>query len=100
MGQLENSYKSKLIKRIETRIPGSYAIHQDAALFQGIPDLLILYRDRWAMLEVKKGLKAGRRPNQSDWGDIFNSMSFCAFIYPEVEEEVLYAMEQSLGVHR
>lgn len=93
---LERNYQSKLIKKIEKRFPDCIVMKQDANYKQGIPDLLILYGERWAALEVKQDGKAFRRPNQEYYVDKMNSMSYASFIYPENEEDVLNAMEQAL----
>ena len=61
----------------------------DANLSQGIPDLLVLFRDRWAMLEVKKSATATKRPNQARKVSLFNDWSFASFIFPENERVVL-----------
>lgn len=61
----------------------------DSSYIQGIPDLLILYKDKWATLECKKSANASKRPNQNYYVDKMNEMSFSRFIYPENKEEVL-----------
>lgn len=96
----ERYYQRKLIKKIKDKFPGAYVLKNDASYKQAIPDLTVLYRDRWAMLEVKKNEKATHRPNQDRKVNELNSMSFAAFIYPENEQEVLDAMEQALRSRR
>lgn len=101
MSLREREYQPHLIKRIEKEIlPGSYVRKIDAQ--QGWPDLLILWRIRWALLEVKvkKPRFSDFEPNQLWWIDEFNSMSFAACIYPENEEEVLNALSQTLRSSR
>lgn len=100
MPRLERDYKPKLHKRIEKLLPGCVIIINDEQTFQGIPDTLILYRDRWAMLEVKRSANAERRPNQPYWVAEFDEMSFAAFICPENEEEVLHDLQQALRAPR
>ena len=95
MARREREYQPGLIKRIERLLPGAYVRKIDVQ--QGWPDLLILWRDRWALLEVKKEEPTASdfEPNQEWWIDEFDSMSFSACIYPENEEEVLHALSQT-----
>lgn len=92
----ENKYQAKLIKRIRSLLPGCIVVKNDPTYIQGIPDLIVLYGERWAALEVKASAKARRRPNQDYYIDALGEMSFASFIYPENEEEVLDALQRSL----
>lgn len=89
---LENRFKTKLIGEIEDMLPGCMVLHLDPNEIQGIPDLLILYKDKWAVLEGKKSENASVRPNQPYYVDLMNRMSFAAFIYPENKDIVLEEM--------
>ena len=95
MGRRENDFQAKLIKDLETRFPGSIVTKLDSSHIQGIPDLLILYKDRWATLECKRDKKATRQPNQEIYVDRMNHMSFSRFIYPENREEVLSELQHA-----
>ena len=86
---LENRFKTKLIKEIKEMFPGCMVLHLDPNEIQGIPDLLVLYQDKWAALEGKKTSSASHRPNQEYYVDLMNDMSLAAFIYPENKDEVL-----------
>lgn len=86
---LENRFKTKLIKELEDLFPGCIITHMDPNEIQGIPDLLILYKNKWAALEGKKNSTASVRPNQEYYVDVMDAMSFASFIYPENKEEVL-----------
>lgn len=86
---LENSFKTQLVKKIKELFPGSIVTHLDPTEIQGIPDLLILYKNKWAVLEGKKDVKASKRPNQGYYVDLMNKMSFADIIYPENKDEVL-----------
>lgn len=92
---LENKFKTDLIREIEDRFPGAMCLHLDPTEAQGIPDILVLYNDRWAALEGKKSAKASHRPNQDYYVDLMDQMSFARFIYPENKEEVLYELQQA-----
>jgi hypothetical protein len=94
-GKLERDFQRELIKDLEKRFPGSIVTKLDSSHIQGIPDLLILYKDRWATLECKRNKKASRQPNQKQYVDKMNDMSFSRFIYPENREEVLGELQQA-----
>ena len=86
---LENRFKTKLVNELKTIFPGCIVTHLDPTEIQGIPDLLVLYEDKWAALEGKKNAKASVRPNQNYYVDRMDDMSFASFIYPENKDEVL-----------
>ena len=96
MGRLERDFQAKLIKELKVMFKGCIIIKNDPNYIQGIPDLLILYNDRWAALEVKKSEHAHHQPNQEYYVDLMDQMSFAAFIYPENKEEILYELQQAL----
>ncbi len=96
MSQLERDFQAKLIKELKVMFRGCIIIKNDPNYIQGIPDLLILYNDRWAALEVKKSKRAHHQPNQEYYVDLMNQMSFASFIYPENKEEILYELQQAL----
>jgi hypothetical protein len=93
----ENEYQAQLIVRLKEMFPGCEVLKQDSSLRQGILDLLLLYQDKWAMLEVKASSRARRQPNQEYYVEYFGRMSFAAFIYPENEEDVLSDLQQAFG---
>ena len=95
----ENEYQRHLKRKIKHRIPDAIILKNDPAFIQGIPDLLILRKKKWAALETKKDKDAKHRPNQDYYIREMNNMSFASFIYPENEEEVLNALERSLKGH-
>lgn len=94
---LESKFQRSLIDEIERRFPGAMVLKNDPTYIQGVPDLLVLWNNKWAALEVKKNATASHRPNQDYYVKKMNDMSFSAFIYPENKEEILNAMEQSLS---
>ena len=97
---LENKFKTNLINELEEMFPGCMVLHLDPNEVQGIPDLIILYEDKWAVLEGKKSANATHRPNQDYYVNLMNDMSFAAFIYPENKQEVLYELQQAFRVRR
>ena len=92
---LERDYQSKLIKKLKDMFPGCIVLKTDPTYKQGIPDLLILYKNHWGALEVKRSAKAHRQPNQDYYVKKMNNMSFASFISPENEEEVLDEIQQA-----
>lgn len=96
MARLERDFQSNLIKELKVLFKGCVIIKNDPNYIQGIPDLLILYNDRWAALEVKKSRTAHHQPNQEYYVEMMDKMSFAAFIYPENKEDVLYELQQTL----
>ena len=92
---LENKFQFNLIKELKKMFDGCIVMKNDSSYIQGIPDLLILYKDKWASLECKKNAKAKRQPNQEHYVKIMNDMSFSRFIYPENKEEVLNELQQT-----
>ena len=76
--------------------PGCIVTKMDPTDIQGMPDLLILYKNKWATLELKRSRNAIHQPNQDYYVDKMNEMSFSRFIFPENEEEVLHELQQSL----
>lgn len=94
---LENNFQSKLIKELKEIFIGSIVIKNDPNYIQGIPDLLILYNNKWAALECKKNTRANKRPNQEYYVEKMNQMSFARFICPENKEEVLNELQQTFN---
>lgn len=96
MPRLESAYKTRLVKRLEKRFPGAIVLRLDPNDQQGVPDILILFNDRWGTLEGKLEIDSPTQPNQPYWVDRMNQMSFSSFICAETEEEVLDALESAL----
>lgn len=93
----ENKFQSNLKKELKERFPGCIVTKLDSGDIQGIPDLLILYKNHWATLENKKSAKASHRPNQDYYVEKMNEMSFSRFIYPENKEEVLNELTEAFN---
>lgn len=86
---LENKFQSKLIKEIKNEFPGCIVLKNDPTYIQGVPDLLILHKQKWAGIEVKKDSKAHKQPNQEYYVEQMDNMSFARFVCPENKDEVL-----------
>lgn len=100
MGKLESKFQAELKKELKNMFPGCIVTKMDAGDIQGIPDLLILWKNKWATLECKKTSKASHRPNQDYYVDLMNSMSFSRFICPENKEEVLDELQHAFKSRR
>lgn len=92
---LESKFQHTLIQELETRFPGCIVMKNDSSYIQGIPDITVLYKNKWATLECKKSEKSTHQPNQDFYVEKMNDMSFSAFIFPENKEEVLNDLERS-----
>lgn len=95
MSKLERNFQSGLIQDLKRMFPGCIVMKNDSSYIQGIPDLLILYKNKWASLEVKKDSRAKRQPNQEYYVGQMNEMSFSRFIYPENKEEILNELSEA-----
>ena len=92
----ESQFQAQLIKKLNKMLPGIIILKNDPNYIQGIPDLILLYKNRCAALEVKRGATASVRPNQAHYVRTMYAMSYAAFIYPENESEILSEVQQSL----
>jgi hypothetical protein len=95
VARLERDFQPKLIEDLEHLFPKCVILKNDPNYRQGIPDLLILWRDHWALLEVKKSYQDfldKQQPNQEYYVNWAQENSFGAFIYPENKTEVLQAL--------
>lgn len=96
MKELERDFQRKLIQELKTIFDGCIVMKTDPTYIQGLPDLLILYNDKWAALECKRDAKASKQPNQEYYVSKMNNMSFSSFISPETKEDVIYALKRAL----
>lgn len=96
----ESKFQNGLIKNIKKNFPDSIVLKTNPNYIQGIPDLIILYKDKWVALECKRSEKAHHQPNQEYYISKMNSMSYASFVYPENERRVLDEMESALRSSR
>ena len=97
MAKLERDFQANLIKELKKIFVGCLVMKLDSGYIQGIPDLLVLYKNKWATLECKKSASASKRPNQEYYVDKMNEMSFSKFIYPENKDEVLEELHKAFN---
>ena len=72
--KLESGFQDNLRKELKELFPGCLVFKMDQ--IQGIPDLLVLFKNKWATLECKKHAGAKRQPNQEYYVGLMNEMSF------------------------
>jgi len=94
---VESQFQSKLIKKLKQRYPGCMVLKNDPNYIQGIPDLIVLNKHKWAALEVKKSSNAKHRPNQDYYVSKMSDLSYASFISPENEETVLKELDEVFG---
>ena len=91
--RLESGFQDGLISELKDMFDGCMIFKMDQ--IQGIPDLLILYKDKWASLECKRGMQSKKQPNQDYYVDLMNNMSFSRFINKNNKEEVLRDLQST-----
>lgn len=96
----ESEFQAKLIREIKKRFPGAIVLKNDPNYIQGFPDLTVLYKDHWAILEIKRSEKASHQPNQDFYILQADKMSVGRFVYPENMMEVLDDLARSFQVSR
>ena len=96
----ESAFQAKLIREIKKQFPGAIVLKNDPNYIQGFPDLTVLYKDRWAILEIKQSEKASHQPNQDFYILQADKMSVGRFVYPENMMEVLDDLARSFQVSR
>jgi hypothetical protein len=93
----EGAYQKQLIDKITALFPDCLIVKNDPGYKQGIPDLLILFGNKWAMLEVKTSATSSIQPNQQFYVEKLDGMSFAAIVHPDNEEMVLDALQSTFG---
>ena len=89
---LENKFQASLIRELKNEFPECIVMKNDSSYIQGIPDLLVLHKDKWASLEVKRSSNASHQPNQDYYVDKMNNMGFSRFVCPENKDNVMTAL--------
>lgn len=96
----ESKFQRDFIVALRDTFPDCVILKNDSSYLQGVPDLLLLWGDRWAMLEIKARADAPYQPNQEYYIDVMNNMSFAAVVHPDNEQDVLDALQQTFGSRR
>ena len=93
----ESDFQASLIRELKATFKGCVVMKNDSGYIQGIPDLTILYKDKWATLECKKSISAKKQPNQEYYVGKMDKMSFSRFICPENREEIMNELRETFG---
>lgn len=80
--------------------PGCIVMKNDPNYIQGIPDLIILYEDKWAALEVKRDETSRKQPNQDYYVDKMHGMSYATFINPQNRKDILNEIQHAFRTER
>jgi hypothetical protein len=96
----ESRFQASLIRKIKRQYPGAIIIRPDSGYLQGIPDRLILFKNKWAAFECKESQRSRHRPNQDYYIDLLDQMSYASFVYPENEERFLHELQQTFRLSR
>lgn len=97
---LESSFQEEIIDALYDIFDSCIVLKNDTGYIQGFPDLLVLYKNNWAVLECKISKDAPYRPNQEYYIDKCNKMSFGSMICPENKKEVLYELQRAFSSRR
>lgn len=98
--QLESKFQAELIIDLRHLFPGCVILKNDPNYLQGFPDLTILYKRHWAVLECKRSANETRQPNQDYYVGVLDDMSYSAFIYPENKGAILEELQQAFRTRR
>jgi hypothetical protein len=97
---MEGIFQHQVIEKLKQQYPGAIILKNDPSYILGIPDLTILWKRCWALIEVKDSYKAKRQPNQAYYIDLAYDMCYGSFIYPENYEGVLNEIQQAFKSRR
>lgn len=86
----ESTFRTGFIRKLRLLSPDIFVEFADPSRVNGIPDLIIFYRDKHARIETKRSKNASKRLHQEHYIQLFNSYGvYSTFLTPENEEEVL-----------
>lgn len=94
----ESKFEQDFCKKLKELHPHIQILKNDSSYRQGIPDRIVLFRDKYAMLEFKRSQNATHRPNQDWYVEFFNKDAYAAFVYPENGEDQLSNLKSYFGL--
>lgn len=96
--KLERDFQKELKKKLKKRFPGIIVTKNDEQDISGFPDLTLLYKDKYAVLELKRESTSVYQANQKHYLKKIREMgAYSASIHPENEEEILDELQQAFG---
>jgi hypothetical protein len=100
VAQLESKFQKAFKDELRDIFPGCIIFKNDPNEIQGIPDLVMLWKEHWAAFECKASARASHQPNQDYYILLLDGMSFAAFVYPENKDQVLDELQQAFRSRR
>lgn len=87
--KLESTFEKEFCKALRQTLGERYTYTFKLTAAKGIPDRLILYKDKYALLEFKQYKNAKKQPGQETWVGHFDNLAYAAIVYPENAEKVM-----------
>ena len=85
---LESKFEKDFCARVREELGRNRCHTLKLTVSKGIPDRLILFNDRYAMLEFKRDANAKVQPGQPGWVRHLDNIAFARFVYPDNGEQV------------
>lgn len=93
---LESKFQAETIKMIRKMLPGCIIMKTNPNYLQGIPDTLVLFGPRWALIEFKRSENEPFQPNQEWYIEHLNAMSYSTMMCPENRKMKLDELQYAL----
>lgn len=93
----ERDFQRVFISTLKDEFPECIVLKNDPTYIQGIPDLIILFQDKWAALECKRDTRSKRRPNQEYYIQHLDNMGFARFVSPQNAHLVIDELRSYFG---
>ena len=92
----ESAYQAQLIKKLKRIFPGCMVLKNDPQYIQGF-SISQFCTTTSGPCWKSGGQSSPFRPNQEHYLEQLDRMSFAAVIYPEIEEDVLSALQEAFS---
>lgn len=86
---LESKFQTVFLDKLRIIFSNCIILKNDPNYLGGVPDWIILYKNKWACLEIKRTKHAHKQPNQAYYVNRMKNMSYSSFVYPENEQQVI-----------